>query len=99
MHQTSPSSVLNRPVRNGLAWLHDKLDNKGLLDAGQGKAKGAAARKAAAKAAQARLRAAWEAALEAKNRVVLMHGVLYYAVRGQPRARGRRRGRLLVRGA
>ena len=53
MHQTSPSSVLNRPVRNGLAWLHDKLDNKGLLDAGQGKAKGAAARKAAAKAAQA----------------------------------------------
>ena len=29
MLQTSPSSVLNRPVRNGLAWLHDKLDNKG----------------------------------------------------------------------
>jgi len=79
MHTTSLSSALSRPLRNGLAWLNSKLDNKGLLDASQGKAKGAAARKAAAKAAQAKLRAAWEAALEAKNRVVLVHGVLYYA--------------------
>ena len=79
MHTTSLSSALSRPLRNGLAWLNSKLDNKGLLDASQGKAKGAAARKAAAKAAQAKLRAALEAALEAKNRVVLVHGVLYYA--------------------
>ena len=79
MHMTSPSFVLSRPLRNGLAWLNERLDNKGLLDVGQSKAKGAAARKAAAKAAQAKLRAAWEAALEAKNRVVLVHGVLYYA--------------------
>ena len=78
MHTTSLSSVLSRPLRNGLAWLNDKLDNKGLLDASQGKAKGAAARKAAAKAAQAKLRAAWEAALEAKSRVVLVRGDLYY---------------------
>ena len=70
MQMTSPSFVLSRPLPKGLAWLNERLDNKGLLDVGQGKAKGAAARKAAEEArlaavAEAAAKAADEAALEA----------------------------------